>query len=289
MAKLVCGCGYLGFRVARRWVARGESVWATTRSADRARELTAAGIHAIVVDVTQSFALPVGLAGLDAVLFALGFDRSAHQTLEEVYERSLANVLGALPHTIKRFIYISSTGVYGQHDGSWVDEDSECRPTRAGGRACLSAERRIAHSPFHGCRIVLRLAGIYGPGRIPKLAAVQRGEPIGSVESSCLNLIHIDDAADVVVAVEQRVQPPQTLLVADGCPVSRGDFYRELARILHAPSPQFALADDARYLAERRDGDKRVSNRRLRELVGMPLTYPSYREGLAATVVAAAG
>ena len=85
-----------------------------------------------------------------------------------VYVDGLQAALDALPTATGRIIYISSTGVYGQTSGEWVDEESECRPTREGGRVCLAAEGVLA-SPDLGQRaVVLRLAGIYGPGRIPR-------------------------------------------------------------------------------------------------------------------------
>jgi nucleoside-diphosphate-sugar epimerase len=267
---------------------RGEAVWATTRSAERAEQLAADGVQPVVVDIVRQFQLPPDVAAPDTVLFAVGYDRSPQQTLQQVYLQGLANVLTGLPPSVKRFLYISSTGVYGERNGNWVDEDAPCEPLQPGGQACLAAEQLLARSHLGARRLVLRMAGLYGPGRIPKMDAVQRGERIAGPESGYLNLIHIEDAADVVVAAEQRLDPPRTLVVADGCPVPRGDFYRELARILRAPPPRFADSSDA-ATNMRAATSKRVNNGRLREMLAAPLRYPSYREGLAAIVSARAG
>jgi nucleoside-diphosphate-sugar epimerase len=102
-----------------------------------------------------------------------------------------------------------------------------------------------------------------------------------------LNLIHVDDAAEVVVAVERCVTPPATLVVSDGQPVRRGDFYRELARLLSAPPPMFRAVepgDDDR----RAGGNKRVDSRRLWSILPAAPVFPSFREGLAAIVASAA-
>ena len=284
LVKLVCGCGYLGERVARKWVESGNDVWVTTRSATRADELSRAGFHPLVVDVTHPFTLPVDLSDLDTVLWAVGFDRSSHQSIEDVYVEGLRNVLAALPSKVNRFIFISSTGVYGQSNGVWVDEQARCLPTRPGGRAYVIAEDLLAKHETGKRRVILRLAGIYGPQRIPKLAAVRAGELIESPQNGFLNLIHIDDAVQVVLAAERYAMPPALFVVADGRPVLRGDFYCELARLLKAPPPKFAEPPAGSSTANRASTDKRVCNEFMKTALGVSLRYPSFREGLAAIV-----
>ena len=115
------------------------------------------------------------------VLFAVGFDRAAGGSIDEVYAGGVQNVLAALPSDVGRVIYISTTGVYGNAGGEWVDEDTPPDPQRDGGRASLAAEQVLAASPFASRGVVLRLAGIYGPGRIPFLgqAAGRRADSGG--------------------------------------------------------------------------------------------------------------
>lgn len=284
LTKLVCGCGYLGERVARKWLRSGNQVWVTTRSESRAEKLSRDGFHPLVVDVTHPFTLPDALSNLDTVLWAIGFDRSSHQTVEDVYVEGLRNVLAAMPSKVARFIFISSTGVYGQSAGEWVDEQACRQPTRPGGRAYVIAEDLLAHHKLGERRIVLRLAGIYGPQRIPKLSLVRAGESIESPQSGFLNLIHIDDAVQVVLAAEQHAMPPALFVVADGRPVPRGDFYRELARLLNAPPPKFAEPQSGSSTADRASSDKRVSSELMKTVLRISLQYPSFREGLAAIV-----
>ena len=200
MIKLIFGCGYLGIRVARNWRDAGCEVVALTRSAERAGAWAAAGIRPIVGDVLEPASLS-GLPEADSVLFATGADRQDPQSSRAVYwGRIWPNVLAALPTACWRLIYISSTGVYGQADSRWVDEDTVCRPERAGGAACLAAERSLADSPWSQAERHPSLGGLYGPGRIPSRRDLLAGRPIAVPVAGYLNLIHIEDAARAVVA-----------------------------------------------------------------------------------------
>ncbi len=284
MVNLVFGCGYLGERVAHRWIAAGHEVWATTRSSERAAQLAGHGIRPIVVDLARPFVLPREMPTLDTVLSAVGFDRSSGQSIQEVYVGGMRNLLQALPPTVQRFIYISSTGVYGQSQGESVDEQSPCEPSRPSGQACLAAERLLAEHGLASRQIVLRLAGIYGPQRVPKLAAVRAGTAVEASAAGLLNLIHVEDAVEVVLAAEQHATPPALYVVSDGQPVMRGDFYRELARLLTAPQPRFTDPGSNSSSADRSASAKRICSDRLRNDLGVPLKFPSYREGLASIV-----
>jgi len=278
---LIVGCGYLGGRVARRWRETGLSVAAVTRNRQRTGQLAEIGLSPVVADVTD----PASLSGLPAaqtVLYAVGFDRSSGKSIEEVYVQGLANVLKALPEPPDRFVYISSTGVFGQTDGSWVDESSPCQPRRAGGRACLAAEQLLQESPLADRCVMLRCAGLYGPGRIPRLKDVESRTPIPANPDTPLNLIHVDDAADIVCEVAQTKPPSQLYLVSDGHPAPRRDFYNCLAELKGLPAPAFAPPDAASGSRRAGGANKKVSNRRLLDEVRSKLQYPSYREGLAA-------
>jgi nucleoside-diphosphate-sugar epimerase len=280
MAKLVVGCGYLGHRVASRWRARGEEVFVTTRSDSRLGQFAAAGLHPIRLDVTRPGPWPRP-PDIETVLLAVGYDRRAEATIHQVYVDGLRRVLDWLTPPLERVIYVSSTGVYGQTDGEWVDETSPCHPTRAGGRACLAAEQLLAKHPAGRHAIVLRLAGIYGNGRLPRRTYVERGEPIPAVADGWLNLIHVEDAAAAVLAAEHGARPPDTYVVSDGHPVIRRQFYEEMARQLGVPCPPFRAPPGNSTPRARGGGSKRVRNRKLLAELQMALAFPSYREGLA--------
>jgi nucleoside-diphosphate-sugar epimerase len=287
MSKLIFGCGYLGERVARRWRKIGEEVIVVTRSTERAAEFRRQGFGAIVADVTRRETL-VRLPMADAVLFAVGFDRSAGQAIEAVYVGGMQNVLSALPSATGQFIYISTTGVYGDASGNWVDEDTPPDPQRDGGWASLAAERELAESPFAERGIILRLAGIYGPGRIPFLDQLRSGEPIPAPNEGYLNVIHADDASAVIVAAAQLGRKHATgadsrmFCASDGHPVVRGDYYREVARLIGAPPPTFVTPDLNSPRAARAEANRRVKNSRMLDELGVQLAYPDFRAGLAA-------
>ncbi len=287
MPKLIFGCGYLGSRVARRWLESGEQVTVVTRSPQRAAKLAAAGYQAIVADVLRPATL-ANLPSVDNVLFAVGYDRASGATIHDVYVEGLRAVLDALPASTGKFLYVSSTGVYGSAGGQWVDEDTPCDPQRPGGRACLEAEQLLAAHALGNRAIVLRMAGIYGPGRLPNTADIRAERPIASPEHGALNLIHVDDAATVVVAAALRGVPPRCYTVSDGHPTERRAYYEELARLLHAPPPTFAVPPANSPAAARAAADKRVKNARLLAELQVTLAHPSFREGLAAIVAAEA-
>jgi nucleoside-diphosphate-sugar epimerase len=283
MSKLIFGCGYLGQRVAERWRDAGQEVFVVTRSADRAGRLAGEGFRPIVADILRPASL-ANLPTVETVLFAVGFDRSSGASIREVYAGGLRSVLDVLPRDTDRIIYTSSTGVYGQMHDEWVDEDSLCEPHREGGKACLEAEQVLATHPLAPHGVTLRLAGLYGPGRIPNADEIRNYKPIAASEQGYINLIHVDDAVEAVLAAAERAIAPRTYLVADGHPVPRRDYYDELAWRLGAPRPIFAppAADSPQAL--RAGSSKRARNARMLVELGIKLRYPSYREGLAAIV-----
>ena len=289
MTKLIIGCGYLGRRVARRWRAAGHAVTGVVRHEEQARLLETEGIGAILADVTRLETLGQ-LPPAETVLFSVGFDPAGGQSRRAVYVDGLHAVLDRIPTAaavsgdVSRVILVSSTGVYGEAGGDWVDEDSPCRPTRESGRALLDAENVLATHPLGRVGIVLRLAGLYGPGRLPRTDDLRSGRPLSVSPRQYVNLIHVDDAAAVVLAAESHARPPRTYVVSDGRPVDRREYLRRLAEVLDLPSPRYV--DDAQGLTvtTRSEGDKRIRNRRMLEELGVVLEYPSYWEGLAASI-----
>lgn len=274
---LIAGCGYLGQRVAQRWRAAGGSVAALTRRPSRAAELAGEGITPILGDVADAAALPP-LPPCDAVLFAVGYDRTSGVPQRRVYVDGLRNFIGRLDSLDVPFLYISSTGVYSQSRGEWVDEESPAEPTREGGRLCLEAEQVVLQAMRHAR--ILRLAGIYGPGRlIARAEQLRSGTALPYRGDAWLNLIHVDDAASAACAllenepVSEGTAARRIWLGVDDRPVRRSEFYGRLAECLGAPVPLFAAADD--------DGlGKRCSNHRLRTEWGWPLRYPTIETGL---------
>ena len=285
MSKLIIGCGYLGERVARRWLAAGHEVSGLIRRDTEAGRLANLGIRPILADVTQPETVR-GLPAAETVLHCVGYDPASGRSRSQVYVDGLRNVLDALAPTVQRVVLISSTGVFGEANGHWVNEDSPCRPTRETARILLEAEQLLAAHRLGSLSIALRLAGLYGRGRLPRISApsTQSGQPMLVPPGHWVNLIHVDDAASVVLAAEAHAKPPRTYVVSDGQPVDRREYLRCLAELTGAPPPCFVDAGGGQPSDRRGSGDKRIDNRRMLEELGVRLIYPSYREGLAASV-----
>lgn len=287
MERLIIGCGYLGSRVAARWLAAGDRVSALTRSAENAARLQECGITPYLGDVLQPDSL-AQLPAVDTVLWAVGWDRASGKSQHEVYVQGLQNALRHLSGRYSRWVGISSTSVYGQTNGEWVDETSPCEPTQPNGQVCLEAEELVRDTTFMvdaTRRVTLRLSGIYGPGRLlSRVAGLRAGEPISGKPDSWLNLIHVDDAAEAVLCVATAVDPSPQYLISDSEPLTRHDYYSLLASLVEAPPPRFA--DDGSIGGSLSAGtrtaglNKRCSNALARQELAWNLKYPTYREGL---------
>lgn len=284
---LIVGCGYLGQRVGRLLAAGGATVYGTVRSSARASTLADLGIEPIIADVV----LPESLRSLpqaDRVLYCVGFDRSGPHAMRTVYVDGLRHVLERATGALDRFVYVSSTGVYSRNDGGWVSEDDPTEPTHESGRVCLEAET-LAHGlgPDRGLNpVVLRCSGLYGPGRIPRRASLERNEPIAGDPSKYLNLIHIDDAATAAATALDRGVPGRTYHVSDDRPVERQEFYHLVAAVCGAPAPRFEAMTPDHPARMREDSNKRISNRRLREELQVGLAYPDIQSGVPAALAA---
>ena len=276
--RLVVGCGYLGERVASRWQAAGDRVVAVTRRPARAAELAVRGLEPLVADVTAAaFPAAATLPTADTVFWAVGFDRAAGTTHRDVHLHGLMRLLDALPGR-PRVILSSSTGVWGDEDGRVVDESTPAHPAREAGRVLIEAETLLAAHP-RGPGVALRFAGLYGPGRLPRIADLLAGSPIAADPDSWLNLIHVDDAAEVVRLVAAAAAPRPLYVVSDGRPVRRRDWYGRLAALAGGPEPQWDAA-----APRPRGADKRVDPRRLFADLPLRLAHPDALAALAGLV-----
>ena len=273
---LILGCGYLGARVAALWQQQNRRVHAATRTAAH----LPANVEPILCDVLDPKSLR-SLPAVDTVLYAIGFDRSSGATMRAVYVDGLANVLERLPKP-KRFIYISSSSVYGQTDGNWIAETAPTEPNEASGQIVLEAERVLrAKMPD---AIVLRFAGIYGPGRLLRRQTIEKGEAIVGDADKWLNLIHVEDGARIVLAAEQYAEPGGVYNVCDDHPVRRRYFYAALARLLNAPEPHFVVPPSDQPTPPHEKTNRRLNNRRMKEDLHAVLRYPDHEQGMRASV-----
>lgn len=287
MSTLIIGCGYLGQRVGVLLGQKGERVFGTVRSNDRAAVIARLGIEPVIADVLDLESLR-GLPAAGCVFYSVGFDRTAGRAMRSVYVDGLQNVLARLPSQTRRFVYASSTGVYGQSDGEWVDEESPTSPVHDSGKICLDAECRARTWANSGgglaTAIILRFAGLYGPGRVVRRSLVERGQPISGDPRKYLNLIHIDDAAGAALAALETTAAPSVYLIADDRPVSRREYYSRIAGLLGAPEPCFEMPPPGTPEGGRDATNKRIRNQRMREVLGLRLRYPDIATGLAAAL-----
>jgi nucleoside-diphosphate-sugar epimerase len=237
-------------------------------------------------DLANPSDLAVVPAALDVVVYAASAGEASDAAYERAYVTGLSNLLGTIERSgVRRVFFTSSTAVYAQTEGAWVDEDSETAPQHFSGRRTLQAEAllRAAKTPS----TVLRCAGIYGPGRTRLIDTVRQGT--ASMSERFTNRIHRDDiAGSILHLMAAKELPatllPATLLLSDDEPAPQRDVTAFIAARLGVPLP----VGPANEAPAARGGDKRCNNARLRA-TGYALAYPTYREGYAAMLLAAPG
>ena len=271
MRRLLIGCGYLGGRVLDAWLEAGDDVTVLTRSEEKARGLEDRGATPAIGDVCEPSSLDFD-GRFDSALYCVGYDRRSDRDRREVAVGGVRNAVDALAGRVGRWVFTSTTSVYGQTGGEWVDESSEPRPETDNGRFAVDAEAQMRRA---GGTIV-RLAGLYGPGRtLAREETIAAGEPMPGRGEQWLNLIHVEDAAAACLAACDAGWPP-LVLASDNEPVRRADYYGRLASLCGLPEPTF----DGEVRTGRGSSDKRCRNGLLRSLCP-PSVAPTYREGLA--------
>jgi nucleoside-diphosphate-sugar epimerase len=268
---------------------QGHEVVGVRRSAAVSPELAASGIRLVAVDITRPEELRRLPGPFDWVVNTVAASAGGSvEAYRAVYLEGTTNLLAWLRSAPPRaYIYTSSTGVYGQDDGSWVDESSRTEPEAPTAQVLVQTEQRLL-SAFQGGGVpcsILRVAGIYGPDRGFWLRQFLRGEArIPGDGQRWMNMAHRDDIVQAILAALERGRPGRVYNVCDSEPVTHRAFFEWLAGRLGRPVPPFAAEEPA---ARRQRGltNKRISNRRLREELGVHLAFPSYREGYEAELL----
>ena len=275
---LSVGHGFSAQALARRLLDREWRVIGTTRSAEKADALRAQGVDALIWPGE-----PLRLAEATHLLVSVAPTGSGDPVLELAGDR-----ISASRH-LKWVGYLSTTAVYGDHKGGWVDETTPLAPTTERGVARASAESAWAALglPLH----IFRLAGIYGPGRGP-LEKVRRGTARRIVKrGQVFSRIHVDDIAAVIEASIGRPNPGAIYNVCDDEPSPPEDVIEHAARLSGLPVPPVVGLDSAEVSSMARSfyaESKRVRNNRIKDELGVTLKYPDYRSGLAALLDAEA-
>ena len=268
---LIAGCGYVGTRLAGLLDGQGHKVWGLRRSPGP----FPGGVQTLRADLGDPRTLDALPSDLDYVFYTAGASEYCAAAYEVAYVAGIRNLLAALEargQKTRRILFTSSTAVYAQRDGEWVDEDSPTEPPTFSGKTMLEAEGLLEASPFG--TVTLRLGGIYGPERTELIDRVRRGEAKREKTDRYLNLIHLEDIVGALVHMMSVDEPDAVYVAVDSDPQPRNQLLCWIAQQLGLADPPVATQSNSR----RPPRNRRCSNARLRAS-GYVFKYPSCLEG----------
>jgi len=285
---MIFGCGYVGTALAQALMAEGVRVGALTRNAKRASELREMRVSEVIEAELDGHAWKTQLQGCyDSVVNCVSSAGGGLDGYRKSYVDGQARILEwAEGQSIRSLVYTSSTSVYPQDGGEAVDETADTSAAPATGQLLLESERRIAAAAEYLKKwYVLRLAGIYGPGRHYLLDQLLGGAgAIPGRGDYHMNMIHLDDSVAAILAALAGQAPSGVYNICDDAPATKATVLGYLAGRLGQPAPKFDPKAVSSRL-QRRGGrmpDRRVLNGKAKAGFEWRLKYPSYREGYAA-------
>jgi nucleoside-diphosphate-sugar epimerase len=287
MRVLIVGCGYVGLPLGVELARQGHEVFGLRRNASAENDLKAARIKPLFADITKPEDLEKLPSKFDWVVNCAASGGGGAEDYRQLYlmgNRNLIEWLRAAPP--KRYVYTSSTSVYGQNDGSTVVETDPVAPLTETGKVLVMTENFLlaAATEIKFPTVILRLAGIYGPGRGYWLKQFLNGEVrIEGKGERILNMIHRDDVVGAIIAALKHALLLSVYNAVDNEPVSQLDFFKWLAGRLGKPLPP-TVPEDSEATRKRGVTNKRVSNLRLRRQLGYEFKYPTFRQGYEAEI-----
>ncbi|HUS34363.1 MAG TPA: SDR family oxidoreductase [Verrucomicrobiae bacterium] len=285
MRALVIGCGYVGTPLAMRLVELGHEVWGVRRNQEALAELAPMDIKPFAADISEPGALD-GLTGsFDWVVNLVSSDKGGPPEYRRVYVDGNRNLVEwARQHPVRKLVYTSSTSVYAQNDGSAVKESSPTEPTTETSQILLEAEKLLTAATPAVPAMILRVAGIYGPGRGHLFKQYLKNEAkIPGQGARITNMIHVDDLVEVIIAALKNGRAGETYNVVDDEPVALLHFYRWLSETLGKWMPPFA-PEEQEPERKRAVTSKKVQNRKMKVELGVQLKYPTFRQGYTAEI-----
>ena len=287
MRVLIVGCGYVGVPLGVELVRRGHEVFGLRRHVDSTPQLLESGITPVVADITQRDEL-FGIPGtFDWVINTVASAKGGADEYRAVYREGTRHLIEWLSRARPRkYVYTSSTSVYAQTDGSWVTEESPTEPENETSQVLVETEQLLLEAArktnFPG--VLLRVAGIYGPGRGHFFQQYLRGEAqiLGNGER-IINMIHRDDVVRAIVCALEKGAAGGICNIVDDEPVTQHEFFHWLSNRLGRPMPP-TTADQETANRKRGLTNKRISNRKLRLEFGCELKHPTFRQGYSAEI-----
>ncbi len=284
---LIIGCGYTGLHLGAELARLGHEVFGLTRSGRADAALRERGIRPLTADIARRAELD-GLPGpFEWVVNTVSSGGGGAGDYRRVYLEGARHVLQWLEAAApKKLVYTSSTSVYGQTDGSLVKESSPAEPESETGRVLAATEQLLleAARSKNIPAVILRAAGIYGPGRGRLFLQYLKGEArIAGRGEQFINMIHRDDLASCIAAALQSGRPGEIYNACDDEPVTQIHFFRWLSETLGRDMPPFSGWEGAAP-GKRAATNKKVSNRKLRKELGCALCYPTFRQGYTAEI-----
>ena len=268
----IAGCGYVGTTLAGRLLADGDEVWGLRRTVGALPP----GVRSVCADLSDPASLRQLPEEIDTVFYTAAADARDEVAYRAAYVTGLGNLLAALGGADgfkgRRLLFASSTGVYGQDAGEWVDEASATEPRSFTGAVVREGEQLALAASAHAT--VVRFGGIYGPGRDRMIVMVRDGRLSAAAAPHYANRIHRDDCAGVLRHLARLDDPEATYNAVDDDPADRNDVVGWLAARLARPT---AAASDKAGPAT----GKRCRNTRLK-MSGYRFAYPTFREGYGA-------
>jgi len=282
MHVLVAGCGWLGSAVARALVARGDRVTGVRSDPARAAALSELGVEPLALDLCAPDAaerLPRDLDAIVATQSASGEGEGAYRRAYVEANRALLAAAAARP--VRAFVYTGSTGLFGQRDGSDVDERTPPAPATPSGSILAEAEALLGEAAGQGQPVrILRLSGLYGPGRTGIVERVRRGAlALGPGDEAWMNFCHLDDAVAAALAALERGRGGAAYHASDARPMRRREVVAFVAGRLGIAPPRAAAPPAP--AGGSAGTHRRVLAVRTRAELGLALRWPSIREGLA--------
>jgi len=288
MKCLIAGCGYVGLPLGAELVRLGHEVFGLRRSTSAENDLKTAGIKPLIADITKPETLAKWPCGFDWVVNCISSTGGDAEDYRQIYLQGSRNLIEWLAtNPPKKFVYTSSTSVYGQTDGSQVKETSPTEPAAETAKVLLETEKllsaAIADRKFP--TVILRVAGIYGPDRGHGFKQFLKNEArIEGDGSRFLNMIHRDDLIGCIIAALKNGRVGEIYNAVDDEPVSQANFFQWLAATVGKyPPPSVPENPDE----DRKRGvtNKRVVNRKLKMELGYQFKYPNFRKGYTAEIL----